>query len=70
MGGHLSYHFQYRDFHNLTVDEVINTYEERNRDKFFLANVLITFLLLDKILGATFIVKFIGNIMVTYFYTV
>ena len=35
MGGHLLYHFQYRDFRNLTVDEVINTYEERNRDNFF-----------------------------------
>ena len=62
MGEHLLYHFQYRDFRNLTADEVINTYEERNQDKWFLAEVLITFLLLDKILDATFIVNFIEDI--------
>ena len=62
MGGHLLYHFQYRDFRNLTVDEVINSYEERNWDKCFLVDVLITFLLLDKIVDATFIVNFIEDI--------
>ena len=62
MGAHLLYHFQYRNFRNLTVDEVINIYEEKNWDKFFLADVLITFLLLDKILNATFIFNFIEDI--------
>ena len=62
MGGHLLYHFQYRDFRNLTVDEVINAYEEIYRDKFFFTDMLITFLLLDKILDATFIVNFIEDI--------
>ena len=62
MGEHLLYHFQYRDFRNLTVDEVIYTYEEKNRDKCFLADVLITFLLLDKIPDAPFIANFVEDI--------
>ena len=62
MASHLLYHFQYTEFHNLTVEEVINTYEERNRDKGYISDVLITFFLLGKILDAAFIINIIEDI--------
>ena len=62
MASHLLYHYQYLEFRNADVEEVINTYEERDRDKGYISDVLITLLLVGKIFDAAFIINILEDI--------
>ena len=62
MDSHLLYHYQYLEFRDVGIDEVINTYEDRDRDKGYISDVLITLLLVGRIFDVAFIINILEDI--------
>ena len=62
MDSHLLYHYQYLEFCDVGIDEVINTYEDRDRDKGYISDVLITLLLVGRIFDVAFIINILEDI--------